>query len=109
MHKEIIPIKDIDHFLDDEQYPSDEFIDAIAHCKPEDYNFMLEKIEQHWRFANYFTKKKDEEGVIRIEMITGGWSGNESIIKALRKNSAWWACFWELSTRGGRHCFEIYE
>ena len=41
-----------------------------------------------------------------IRFATGGWSGNESVISALRENHLAWALTWRLSTRGGLHIFE---
>jgi hypothetical protein len=36
---------------------------------------------------------------------TGGWSGNESVIAAMRENRMLWSTLWMSSTRGGRHVF----
>ena len=44
--------------------------------------------------------------VIRLELHTGGWSGNEDIITEL--GTTWfWLLFWQKSTRGGHYSFEI--
>jgi len=44
---------------------------------------------------------------LRVEMrlVTGGWSGNEDAIAALRRGMFW--MWWQSSTRGGAHEFEI--
>ena len=41
-----------------------------------------------------------------IRFATGGWSGNESVISALRANRLAWLVTWQLSARGGLHIFE---
>lgn len=51
----------------------------------------------------YITGKK----IIRFEYHTGGWSGNEDVINALRQNLPFWSLFWEKSTRGGHYYFKI--
>lgn len=38
----------------------------------------------------------------RFHFATGGWSGNESVIEAMRKNTLW-ALLWDSSHRGGLH------
>ena len=37
--------------------------------------------------------------------ITGGWSGNEDIISALKANTMFWMMMWQSSDRGGKHVF----
>lgn len=38
---------------------------------------------------------------------TGGWSGNESIIKALQGNTPFWWCAWRCSASGGYYEFSV--
>ncbi|MFH1226799.1 MAG: hypothetical protein V1701_02710 [Planctomycetota bacterium] len=45
--------------------------------------------------------------VKRVKMATGGWSGNEEIIGALRRNLMFWPLYWEKSQRGGAYWFRI--
>ena len=52
----------------------------------------------------------EEMGSIRIghkwiKFATGGWSGNEEIIGAMRSNYGIWSLLWESSHRGGLHIF----
>jgi hypothetical protein len=45
--------------------------------------------------------------VQRFDISTAGWSGNESLIRAMEKNSFMWATTWVQSRRGGHYIFEI--
>jgi len=45
-----------------------------------------------------------------IALVVGGWSGNESIIRALENNKHWiWTMNWVQSRRGGHYIFELKE
>lgn len=41
------------------------------------------------------------------EISTGGWSGNQEIIEAMRRNYIAWALCWFSSRRGGYHQFHL--
>jgi hypothetical protein len=40
---------------------------------------------------------------------TPGWSGNESIIKSMKKNEMMWFLNWVQSKGGGHYIFELKE
>ena len=42
-----------------------------------------------------------------LRFATGGWSGNEDVIEALRENFVAWAMAWKLSASGGLHIFRL--
>jgi hypothetical protein len=44
---------------------------------------------------------------MKLELHTGGWSGNESVICALRRNYLFWSMFWRKTYAGGHYYFEI--
>lgn len=46
----------------------------------------------------------EEDGLTK--MATGGWSGNESILSAMRENVLW-SLLWESSHRGGLVVFRL--
>lgn len=51
----------------------------------------------------YILKGKN---VLRLELHTGGWSGNEEIIGVLRR-TMFWTLYWEKSVRGGHYYFMV--
>jgi len=42
-----------------------------------------------------------------LSLSTGGWSGNEDIIRALKKNFIFWSMYWQMNRRGGHYQFKI--
>jgi hypothetical protein len=56
-----------------------------------------------WHWPNYAVRRDDN----RIELSTGGWSGNEMLIHALQLNRAVWLRCWVSSERGGHYVFEV--
>lgn len=62
-----------------------------------------------WGFKLYRGKEHlfGKKSVIKLQLHTGGWSGNESIIAALQSNMMfWWLC-WRKSVVGGHYWFEF--
>jgi len=62
---------------------------------------LLDYIEPIWEYGDW--------GFIRtphkLELHTGGWSGNEDIIEALHRNFLFWSMYWWNSRRGGHYIF----
>ena len=88
-------------------YPREEELKTIAEWdfgkKP--VTDLLDYVRRLWKYDDRFvlTGKK----VLRLYLSTGGWSGNESIIRALRQNSIFWYMFWRKHTVGGHYWFRI--
>lgn len=75
---------------------------------------LLELVEKLWRWADWGFRKRigfsgtiQRRKVLKLELHTGGWSGNEEIIDALMRNTVFWSQYWEKSIRGGHYYFEI--
>lgn len=68
---------------------------------------LIEYVRDLWKYEDYFTAEEDGEGLLKLEMHTGGWSGNEDIIEALRKNPLFFALYWQSTFRGGHYYFEV--
>lgn len=64
---------------------------------------LLDFIEQIWWWPDWGFIRKGK----KLELHTGGWSGNESIIAALESNLMFWILLWVKSERGGHYWFEI--
>ena len=52
-------------------------------------------------------KKYTENGEGVVEFVTGGWSENDAILSAMRRNGFLWMASWHSSYRGGRHKFSV--
>lgn len=96
-------------------YPTEDELKAIEEWdlgqKPA--SGLLELVERLWRWSDWGVRKRIGYGVLRkrkvlkFELHTGGWSGNEEIIRALMKNSVFWSQYWEKIVRGGHYYFKI--
>lgn len=64
-------------------------------------------IEKHWNqnYGSFDIEGKD--GIIILELATGGWSENEEIIDII-SNTMFWFLWWKESKRGGYYKF-IYS
>ena len=100
--------------LDNDGYPTDEFLERIGKLEviPDIWEF-IDEIQEAWWMADWgfrltkpYRTKDDKYRHRTLELHTGGWSGNESIIYAL-KNSMLWAMYWRKTIRGGHYYFKI--
>lgn len=87
----------------EDNYPTEEQLKTIESWAYEKgFDKLLEFVDGVFiHLYGRFEKKGD-----RWELATGGWSGNEVIVMALRNNLMFWAMYWESSHRGGLHVFE---
>jgi predicted HAD superfamily Cof-like phosphohydrolase len=102
----------IDEILDEDGYPTDEALEAIARWVGSPRVLLEDLLDPI--FESYgglsVTTDIDEyaKPVRKVRFATGGWSGCEHALSALRKNFFWFL-WWETSARGGAHTFEIPE
>lgn len=90
--------------MDENGYPTDEDLEAIEKYDvlKNGVDGLLDMLEGLWHYGHpYFIR----EGK-KLELHTGGWSGNEEIIGALQKNYFWFF-YWQKSERGGHYYFKI--
>lgn len=92
----------MEELLDDDGYPTEEALNRITEWPWRETLRMLEFVRELWRYPNFWTQQGD-----RLCISTGGWSGNESLIAAMRKNVVFWKLCWHQSTRGGHYEFDL--
>jgi hypothetical protein len=107
--------------LDDDGYPTEAALEAIKLWHWDDAKGWFKFIEGLWYFRSFGWKEVDEPHewsdmeqykdrmVHRYYISTAGWSGNESIIRAMQDNDMMWHLNWVESRRGGHYIFELKE
>ncbi len=91
--------------MDQDGYPDEADLDVFINY-PCNKLQELEKILRDCNWCYYGSAKTiEDEDYIRIELSTGGWSGNEDIIGALASNVTFWLMHWYSSQRGGHYVF----
>jgi hypothetical protein len=101
--------------FDRDGYPTEETLKIIAEwdCVGKDNQInLLKYVQKCWRYDNFFTVEEGtvdmyHTNVLRYNISTGGWSGNESLISALEENHLFWALCWVQSRRGGHYIFHV--
>jgi hypothetical protein len=89
-------------WLDEDGYPTDAALKRIAVWPWNDLITMLEFARSLWRWPQFWEQENDT-----LSITTGGWSGNESIAKAMQQNFGFWNGCWYRSTRGGLYEFDL--
>ena len=94
-------------------YPTDEALEWLSmynDLEPGGAQFAtwLAFAEKLWSSYGSVRRVK-REGQSCIRFATGGWSGNEDVIDAMRRNYLKWEMTWYSSRRGGEHIFLLRE
>lgn len=101
-----------DEYLDEDGYPTQLALEKIAnwHDSPDE---LLEFTKNIWWMKSMLWHEKEkphhwkQDKMLRVFSVsTGGWSGNEDIIRAMQKSDLW-SWIWYQSRRGGHYVFEI--
>jgi len=87
-------------------YPAGQTLTVIEEWPYDDMAGLVQFISPYFKLHGN-VRDGCEEGVDEnlIALATGGWSGCESIIEAMRCNRVLWALHWFSSRRGGLHKF----
>lgn len=112
-----LDILDLDT-LDEDGYPTDHALDLIEAWPWSDPKGWFEFINSIWHLKSWgwaeteggiddWTDQKLTDTTKRFHISTAGWSGNESIIRAMEKNWMLWHLHWVQSRRGGHYIFEL--
>lgn len=96
---------------DSDGYPTEEELTRIRDWPSDDPFGWFTFIKLVWWQPGWGWKESggvDNQGHIRQYFIsTGGWSGNEEIIHAMRDNFILWTLTWESHRRGGHYEFRV--
>jgi len=99
---------------DQHGYPTDEEIQKIKEWPlGRSYTEYFDFIQTCWWAAEWGWKEEDavdelfKYPVRRYTISTGGWSGNEDIISAMKENQILWIVTWMQSRRGGHFIFQV--
>lgn len=103
-----------DCYFDEDGYPTETILEWIAlfpYDRPVEE--LLNVVYQLWDYKDYTFKVEEVErlrkNVLYLHISTFGYSGNKSIIEALKKNFTFWAVHWYSSTRGDHYVFQFSE
>jgi len=112
----MIEAKLLDSFLDEEGYPTAEALKLVEIWPWSQSREWFEFIKSIWNYTEWGWKEKEEPHeykedtmVYRYHISTAGWSGNESIVNAMERNSMMWHLNWVQSRRGGHYIFELKD
>jgi hypothetical protein len=88
--------------VDDDGYPEESELKQITEWPWRDIPALLEFVRERWCYQNFWAQQDD---LLRIS--TGGWSGNESLVRAMQDNRVFWSMCWASSRRGGHYEFDL--
>lgn len=66
-----------------------------------DFEKLIELLKENWHWKDYVIY---EDGLLQLH--TGGWSGNETLIDALRLTTLWIRCYRGMEV-GGHYYFKL--
>lgn len=90
--------------MDSDGYPDDDEISTIQNWSHSDFSGLMEYIRKLWFYADFGYWRQCGE---RYLISTAGWSGNETLIDAMRSNTIFWGLCWVSSRRGGHYEFIV--
>ena len=98
--------------LDEDGYPTDDALILIQNWHWSDDKGWFEFINSIWYLKSWGWHEGECEDYggemsYRYHISTGGWSGNEDIIRAMQDTQMLWATTWVQSRRGGHYIFEL--
>jgi hypothetical protein len=97
-------MSDLQQPEENDGYPTEEELEKIRQWPHErQWVGLMEFVESIWWNPEWGWTK--EGTTYRIS--TGGWSGNEDLIGALKANTMFWLCCWQSSRRGGHYEFVV--
>ena len=104
-------------FIDADGYPTETALEVIELWHWDDISGWFAFIKELWYMRDWGWSTAEVPHSHRSEKImltkehscsTAGWSGNESIIRAMQNNHTMWHLNWVSSRRGGHYVFQEY-
>lgn len=102
--------------LDEDGYPSEAAVEIVEKWPWENQKGWFDFINSIWHLKSWGWSEQEEPHewkketmVHRYHISTAGWSGNETIIDAMKRNFVLWQCSWVQSRRGGHYIFELSQ
>lgn len=106
--------------VDEDGYPNKFSLEMISIWDYMDTEGWFKFIEEMWHMKWFGwhvsigiedkeLNRDNNKDIKHYFLSTAGWSGNESIIKAMEKNQMLWSDSWIESRRGGHYIFEVRE
>ena len=98
----------------DENYPTDTALAVVRLWPACNYSNLFKFIESIWTYGDWgwhgpvvdvYAADPSHNEFLRYRISTGGWSGNEDIMRAMKDNYLFWTLHWCLSKRGGHYEF----
>lgn len=94
---------------DDGIYPTDVALEIIERWPMFQTKELFEFIHGLWHLREWGWHEEEIEDGTRYSISTAGWSGNESLIRALEHNNFAWFTTWCQSRKGGHYIFEVKD
>ena len=105
-----------DLLLDNEGYPTEEWLEYLRTYRPDDslptLSFVQNVLANGWWMSDWgFKLHRKYRGKRKLELHTGGWSGNEEVIAAIKQNI--WLTHFKMRYvkwhTGGHYYFEVHD
>lgn len=92
-------------WLDDDGYPTDEALRRVKRWPADEPAGVLDFMRELWNFREWGWHQHGDTHHVS----TGGWSGNEDLIRALQANPVCWLRLWKQARAGGHYIFHAGE
>lgn len=101
--------------MSDGGYPTDEELDRIRQWPYTDllgWFAYVRAVGNYWPNGGGWREHDGADDAFKkpqrsYRIATGGWSGNEDIIRAMEENLVCWISTWQSSHRGGLYIFSV--